>query len=32
MAFAVVSAAEFGDLTQILTVSLAVRYGDRACR
>jgi Ca2+/H+ antiporter, TMEM165/GDT1 family len=28
MAFAVVSAAEFGDLTQILTVSLAVRYGD----
>ena len=28
MAFAVVFAAEFGDLTQILTVSLAVRYGD----
>jgi len=28
MAFAVVLAAEFGDLTQILTVSLAVRYGD----
>ncbi len=27
MAFAVVFAAEFGDLTQILTVSLAVRYG-----
>ncbi len=27
-AFAVVFAAEFGDLTQILTVSLAVRYGD----
>lgn len=28
MAFAVVFAAEFGDLTQILTVSLAVRYDD----
>ena len=28
MAFAVVFAAEFGDLTQILTVSLTVRYGD----
>ena len=28
LAFAVVFAAEFGDLTQILTVSLAVRYGD----
>lgn len=28
MAFAVVFAAEFGDLTQILTVSLAIRYGD----
>ena len=28
MAFAVVFAAEFGDLTQILTVSLAARYGD----
>jgi Ca2+/H+ antiporter, TMEM165/GDT1 family len=28
MAFAVVFAAEFGDLTQILTVGLAVRYGD----
>ncbi len=28
MAFAVVFAAEFGDLTQILTVSLAVRYSD----
>ena len=28
MAFAVVFAAEFGDLTQILTVSLAVRYAD----
>ncbi len=27
-AFAVVFVAEFGDLTQILTVSLAVRYGD----
>ncbi len=27
-AFAVVFLAEFGDLTQILTVSLAVRYGD----
>jgi len=28
MAFAVVFAAEFGDLTQMLTVGLAVRYGD----
>ena len=28
LAFAVVFAAEFGDLTQILTVSLAARYGD----
>jgi putative Ca2+/H+ antiporter (TMEM165/GDT1 family) len=28
MAFAVVFAAEFGDLTQILTVSLTARYGD----
>ena len=28
MAFAVVFVAEFGDLTQILTVSLAARYGD----
>jgi Ca2+/H+ antiporter, TMEM165/GDT1 family len=28
MAFAVVFAAEFGDLTQILTVSLAARYED----
>ena len=28
MAFAVVFAAEFGDLTQILTVSLAAKYGD----
>jgi putative Ca2+/H+ antiporter (TMEM165/GDT1 family) len=28
MAFTVVFAAEFGDLTQILTVSLAARYGD----
>ena len=28
MAFAVVFAAEFGDLTQLLTVGLAVRYGD----
>ena len=28
MAFAVVLAAEFGDLTQVLTVGLAVRYGD----
>lgn len=28
MAFAVVFAAEFGDLTQILTVSLAARYDD----
>ena len=27
-AFAVVFAAEFGDLTQMLTVGLAVRYGD----
>jgi putative Ca2+/H+ antiporter (TMEM165/GDT1 family) len=28
MAFAVIFAAEFGDLTQVLTVGLAVRYGD----
>ena len=28
MAFAVVFAAEFGDLTQMLTVGLAARYGD----
>jgi putative Ca2+/H+ antiporter (TMEM165/GDT1 family) len=28
MGFAVVFAAEFGDLTQILTVSLAARYGN----
>ena len=28
MAFAVVFAAEFGDLTQVLTVGLAARYGD----
>lgn len=28
MAFTVVFVAEFGDLTQILTVSLAARYGD----
>ncbi len=28
MAFAVVFALEFGDLTQILTVSLTARYGD----
>src|SRR5205809_113259 len=28
LAFAVVFVAEFGDLTQILTVSLAARYGD----
>ena len=28
MAFAVVFAAEFGDLTQMLTVSLAMRYDD----
>jgi putative Ca2+/H+ antiporter (TMEM165/GDT1 family) len=28
MAFTVVFVAEFGDLTQILTVTLAARYGD----
>ena len=28
LAFTVVFAAEFGDLTQLLTVGLAVRYGD----